>query len=462
MKITFTIVATFLMTCCALAQQPKGNLKISDNHRFFATKDNKPFFWLGDTGWLLFVKLTREEAIHYLDTRQKQGYNVIQAMVLHEFPTAINAYGDTAIRNYNLTQPIVTPGNNPKNAQQYDYWDNVEFVIKEAAKRGIYMALVPVWGSNVKKGYVTSQQVAKYGRFLTDRFKNQPNIIWLNGGDIRGSDSTQVWKTLGETLLATDPNHLITYHPFGRTTSSRWFHQEKWLHFNMFQSGHTSYAQDQNTQNGPQYREDNWKYVEEDFAHAPAKPTLDGEPSYEEIPHGLHDTTLPYWNENDVRRYAYWSVFAGGCGFTYGHNSVMQFYNKGDKDANFGPKTEWEDALVAKGAVQIQYLKKLMLSKPYFERIPDQSLIADEIGAKYDRLSATRGKQYAFVYTYTGRNISVVLGKIAGKNVKASWFDPRTGQSQPIDTYPNQGTKEFNPPGEPKNGNDWVLVLESF
>lgn len=103
-----------------------------------------------------------------------------------------------------------------------------------------------------------------------------------------------------------------------------------------------------------------------------------------------------------------------------------------------------------------------MLSKPYFERIPDQSLIADEIGAKYDRLSATRGKKYAFVYTYTGRNISVVLGKIAGKNVKASWFDPRTGQSQPIDTYPNQGTKEFNPPGEPKNGNDWVLVLESF
>jgi hypothetical protein len=27
-----------------------------------------------------------------------------------------------------------------------------------------------------------------------------------------------------------------------------------------------------------------------------------------------------------VRRYAYWSVFAGSCGHTYGHNAIMQFY----------------------------------------------------------------------------------------------------------------------------------------
>lgn len=458
----YLIVFFVSIVFAGYSQQPSGNLRVSANHRFFATKAGKPFFWLGDTGWLVFVKLKREEAIRYLDTRKAQGFNVIQAMLIHEFKLTVNAYGDSAIHHFNVAKPAITPGNGPNNPEQYDYWDHVDFVIDEAAKRGIYMAVVPVWGSDVKRGRVTSAQAKVYTNFLTDRYKNKPNIIWLNGGDIRGSDSTQVWKTIGETLQANDPNHLITFHPFGRTTSSRWFHNEPWLHFDMFQSGHTSYAQDTNPKNAPNYGEDNWRFVQEDFAHTPAKPTLDAEPSYEEIPYGLHDTTLPYWNENDVRRYAYWSVFAGGCGFTYGHNAVMQFYTPGDKNINFGPKTPWEPALLAKGAEQMKYLKKLMLSKPFFERVPDSTLIAGDLGVRYERLLATRGQNYAFVYTYTGRNIPIAMGKIKGTKVKASWYDPRNGQYINIGSYLNKGIKAFDPPAEKKDGNDWVLVLESI
>ena len=38
----------------------------------------------------------------------------------------------------------------------------------------------------------------------------------------------------------------------------------------------------------------------------------------------------PRWTAADVRRYGYWSVFAGAFGYTYGHNSVMQMYKKTD------------------------------------------------------------------------------------------------------------------------------------
>ena len=55
-----------------------------------------------------------------------------------------------------------------------------------------------------------------------------------------------------------------------------------------------------------------------DYALKPTKPTLDGEPSYEHIPEGLHDSLNRRWNAADIRRYAYWSVFAGAAGFTYG------------------------------------------------------------------------------------------------------------------------------------------------
>ena len=102
-----------------------------------------------------------------------------------------------------------------------------------------------------------------------------------------------------------------------------------------------------------------------------------------------------------------------------------------------------------------------MLSRPYFGRVPDQSLIvAAKQGKKYNYLIGTRGVNYAFIYTYNGRDIPVNLGKIQGAKVKASWYDPRTGETKTIGTFPNTGTKTFKPEGEVKDGNDWVLILD--
>jgi hypothetical protein len=321
----------------------------------------------------------------------------------------------------------------------------------------LYMALVPVWGSNVKSGHVSEEQATAYAGFLAKRYADKPNIIWLNGGDIKGSDSLKVWEAIGNTLYKQDKNHLITFHPRGRSQSSDWFHQEKWLAFNMFQSGHQTYAQDTTDK---AYGEDNWKYVVDDYKLTPVKPVLDGEPSYEDIPHALHDSTMPRWKDNDVRRYAYWSVFAGSCGYTYGHNAVMQMNRSTDKHGSFGVRGYWQDSIHAKGAGQMQYLKQLMLSRSYYDRIPDQSLIAGEEGNKYEKLIATRGKDYAFIYTYTGRNISVNMGIIKGRQVKASWYSPRDGSRKEIGTYPNKGVIVFDPPAEPRKAHDWVLIID--
>jgi hypothetical protein len=58
-------------------------LKVSPNGRFLQDRAGNPFFWLGDTGWLLFQKVDRAEAERYLENRRLKGFNVIQAMVLH-------------------------------------------------------------------------------------------------------------------------------------------------------------------------------------------------------------------------------------------------------------------------------------------------------------------------------------------------------------------------------------------
>jgi hypothetical protein len=458
MKRLITILLIFLLAGSLRAQvKPLSALKVSANGRYFTTQNGDPFFWLGDTGWLLFMKLNREEAVQYLEQRKQQGFNVIQVMVLHDTRKAVNVYGDSAIINQDVSKPRTTWGNDFRDTAQYDFWDHVDYVIDQAAQRGLYMALVPVWGTNVKNGWVKQSAAKQYATFLANRYKNRSNIIWLNGGDINGSDSLKVWNQIGSTIHAIDKNHLMTFHPRGRTTSSRWFHQQPWLQFNMFQSGHRNYAQD--TSNGEShYGEDSWRYIQEDYAKRPIKPTLDGEPSYEGIPYGLHDTTLPYWNNNEVRRYAYWSVLAGGAGFTYGNNPVIQFYNAGDKGSAYGAKQFWQPAMQDPGALQMHYLKALILSKSYFDRVPDQSLVKDN-GERYDRVLASRGNNYALLYTYTGKPFDVVMGKIKGAKVSANWFNPKDGTTQSIGTINNTGIQHFDPPGEKAEGNDWVLVL---
>ncbi len=457
LKYCLSVACVLFVT--VLHAQPLPLIKISANKRFFQTANGQPFFWLGDTGWLLFHKTTREEAVHYLDIRQQQGYNVVQVMVMHSLP-AKNVYGHFAVKNNDLSQPIVTPGNNPQDNAAYDYWDHVDFIIKEAEKRGIYMVLVPIWGSDVKDGKVSVKQAEAYARFLAGRYKNQSNIIWLNGGDIRGTEGMPVWQAIGKTIKQVDKTHLLSFHPRGRYSSSEWFHKEPWLDFNMFQSGHKTYAQDTNKTDKNFYGEDNWRYVKNDYALLPVKPTLDGEPSYENIPYGLHDSLMPRWNPAELRRYAYWNVFAGGAGFTYGENAIMQFHKKGDADANYGVTDAWTNTIYAKGATQMQYLKKLMLSKSYFNRVPAQEIVADNDLKRYDYILATKGTTYAMLYTYTGRNFKVNTAKLGFKVGNSYWYNPQNGEKTNTKGVASTSLLLFDPPGEPANGNDWVLVIE--
>jgi len=336
-------------------------------------------------------------------------------------------------------------------------------VLNRAAAKGIYVALVPAWGSLAKSGQLNQHNAEAYVTFLALRYRDQPNLFWVLGGDIQGDRQIDVWKAMGRTLRRLDPNHLITFHPFGRMQSSTWFHNDEWLDFNMFQSGHRRY--DQDTDSPHRFGEDNWRYAAADYARDPAKPVLDGEPSYEAIPQGLHDLTQPVWKAADCRRYAYWSVFAGAFGHTYGHNAVMQFHKPSDQkaafsDGGYGVKDYWYDAINHPGARQMQFLRRLVLSRPYFERVPDQSVLSGANGEKYDYVAVTHGASYLFAYTYTGKPIALRLGVLTGSTLQVWWYDPREGSAQPAGKVPNKGARTFTPPGVSGPGNDWVLVLD--
>ena len=429
-----------------------GKLMVSEEGRYLKHENGTPFFWLGETGWLLPQRLNRDEAEYYLEQCKQRGYNVIQVQTLNNVPS-INTYG----------QYSMTDGYNFKNINQkgvYGYWDHMDYIIRTAARKGLYIGMVCIWGSPVSRGEMTVEQAKAYGKFLAERYKDEPNIIWFIGGDIRGDVKTAEWEALATSIKAIDKNHLMTFHPRGRTTSSTWFNAAPWLDFNMFQSGHRRYGQrfgdgdypiEENTE------EDNWRFVERSMATNPMKPVIDGEPIYEEIPHGLHDENELRWKDYDVRRYAYWSVFAGSFGHTYGHSSIMQFLKPGVNPA-YGATKLWYEALKDPGFNQMQYLKKLILAFPFFERVADQSCIAGNNGTKYERLIATRGNDYMLVYNYTGRPMKIDLSKIHGKTKKAWWYSPRNAELSYIGEFSSK-VETFQPEGGHSNGNDWVLIL---
>jgi len=430
-------LAQVVSVSAAIHKEQSSHLKLSSNHRCLVTEDGSPFFYLGDTAWALFSRLNREDAAEYLEKRSAQGFTVVQAALTFGLR---NAYGKSPFLDNDPARPAISPGSVPANPDQYDFWNHADYIIEQAARQGLHVGLLPVWGIAKARRSIdfTETSAEAYGKFLGARYRDKP-VIWILGGDQSPEGNENLWRAMARGLAIGVSKRedykkvLITYHPYGySSTSATWLHNEPWLGFNMQQNGHK--------RNWPVYDK-----IANDYHRVPTKPTMDAEPSYEWHPVDF-DLAKGRINPHDVRTFAYWEVFAGACGYTYGHYLIFPFSDG------------WRETMDAPAAQQMKHLKNLVLSRPYLDRVPDQQLIAETF-AVADHVSAARGRDYAFFYAPTGKAFTVRLGKISGKTVKAQWYDPREGTYTAVGEIPNSGTRRFTPPTSGVE-QDWVLVLD--
>lgn len=420
------------------------SLQVSDNRRFLVHDDGTPFFYLGDTAWELFHRLSREEADLYLQTRADQKFTVIQAVVLaeHEFEKP-NPYGHLPLHGNDPAQP-----NEP-------YFAHVDWIVRRANELGLWVGLLPTWGDkwNQKSGQgpeiFTPENARVYGQYLGRRYAND-NIIWILGGDrpVETSPQRAVIQSMAEGLAEGDDGaHLMTFHPMGGHSSSSYFHNSEWLNFNMMQTGHS--------RNSPNYDK-----IAADYALTLAKPVLDGEPGYEDHPESFNAEN-GYLDDYDVRKSAYWAVFAGACGHTYGCHDIWQFLDT----TRFAPvtaaRTPWREALQFPGANQMQHLRALLQSRPFLTRIPDQSLLLSEAGGGTDHVGATRDANgsHALVYSASGQPMTLDLSRLSGDLLNVWWYDPRTGAASSAGQLERTAVQTFTPPTDGP-GQDWVLALD--
>ena len=433
---------------------PHGRIEVSANKHYLQYEDGTPFFWMGDTGWELFHRLKLEEIDRYLTNRAAKGFTLIQAVILAEFDglRKPNQYGQIPLINQDPLQP------------NERYFELVDTVMKLAKAKGLVMGLLPTWGDKVLKMWgegpvvFNTENAYGYGLFLGKRYAAYPNIIWILGGDrpaiTDSMDTRPIWRSMAKGISeGSNGKALFTYHiSGGPNTTSKQIHNEDWLDINMMQSGH-----------GSGHDVPVWNWVSNDRVLQPTKPTLDSEPNYEDHPVNpwpKWDSANGYFNDYDVRKQAYRSVFAGACGVTYGHHSIWQFYNPREEKINHA-KMYWTEALDRPGATQMGFLKNLVLSRPSLSRVPDQNIITSGQGEKGEYMTAYRDSlgRYLMVYLPVGKTVGIKTSSIKSKTINGWWFNPKNGKTTSIANVSRKEVMTFTPPTT-GFGNDWVLVLD--
>jgi hypothetical protein len=448
-----------LLCVAPAAARELPRLKVSDNGRFLVTDQGKPLFWLGDTAWSI-RKLSPADVDLYLDTRAKQGFTGIQIA-----PASSAGYGGT---DYGGNRPF---DNGNTDTPDEPFWKTIDSVVDKACDHALYVMIFPLWGHDFSETVGTDAERAyRLGLWLGRRYRDRTNVLWSVSGeydsinDFRLPISDVQKRIINAMAHGLREGHggtqLMSIHPGVARTSSRDFHHEPWLDLNMLQSGHQADA-------AAFGMEENYALIAHDYGLSPIKPVYDGEPMYEDTPDAVwikQSLEGPRAGAEVMRHKAYWAVFAGAFGHTYGHNDLYCFYDPAYPEQVGvlpGQRGHWKEALRAPGGAQMYHLRALMESRPLLTRIPDQSLIVGPAGDGATRVQATRDAagSYAMVYV-PGANQTVTLDAsgLSGDRLRAWWYDPRTGRATALKgEFPRAGQLTFT---TPDRGPDWVLVLD--
>ena len=90
MKKLIRIFSLALLTMSAQAGKPwdNGKLKVSDNQRYLQFENGQPFFWQGETGWLLQLCLDMAESECDLQACANAAYNVVRVRTIDVVPAS--------------------------------------------------------------------------------------------------------------------------------------------------------------------------------------------------------------------------------------------------------------------------------------------------------------------------------------------------------------------------------------
>ena len=440
---SFAFFITSLMLgslfCCTALTAQMQKLKIAKSNRFLVKEDGNPFVWIGETNWF-FAKLPPAVIDSILDTRSSQGFTMMFVSCRERL---YNGQGIGSISNPNES-----------------WWSYLDEYIAKCEQRNLYVGITLGWWGIIKNN--TETELYNYGKWVGDRYKDKNNIVWLTLGET-GSHSRKDTlpaakvKALVNGIRDGDSgNKLLTIHAdYKRGTSLT--NDGAISDFNNWQTSQWCCLQDLP-------RKDNrtwsvWEAIEFDYHklyHGKPKPTLDSEAWYENNKDFCD--AKPY----NIRRRAYFTIFAGAFGHTYGAGGIWD-----GLDSKEGCSAKAIEAIHYTGAKHMGYVSNFLhnLGEAFLKLRPHQSIIVEGNSDNYDRhIQATMSddNSFALIYSASDAVYHIDLSKFSVPVVSGFWYNPRNNQylikERLLFTEKNK-LQQVDPPGEVGIGNDWVLML---
>jgi hypothetical protein len=169
--------------------------------------------------------MSDSDATLYMVNRQRSGVNTLWVNFLCNHKTACNADGTT----FDGIPPFTTPGHiaTPNPA----YFDRAAEMLKIAAAHGVTIILnvIETIGSLDIFRANGPENATAFGRYVGNRYKDTPNIIWMYGNDF------QTWADVNDDALvpavargikSADPNHIhateLNYLSSASLDDARW------------------------------------------------------------------------------------------------------------------------------------------------------------------------------------------------------------------------------------------------
>jgi Protein of unknown function (DUF4038)/Putative collagen-binding domain of a collagenase len=448
---------------------PTFPVKVSANHRYLVDNNGVPFLIVGDSPQTLTVNTSAGDAAGYIKNRQRYGINSLWINILCNWPKVCREDGSTfdGIAPFLRKDDLATP--NP------EYFSRVDEIIRLAAGSGIVAFLDPIETSgwlNILRANSLAKAFA-YGQFLGSRYREFPNIVWMNGNDFqtwRDSTDDALVQAVARGIRSADPTHLQTIELNFLTSGS--LDDPSWAPLIDLDAAYTyfpTYAQVLTEYNRPSY-----------------KPVFMVEAAYEF--ENLDNTDGG--STKNLRKQEYWSMLSGAAGQLYGSAATWRL------------EPGWQSRLDTPGAMQLHYVKELFAPRKWFELVPDQthSILISGYGSMSERAgnfaaymgvgprhgfglfefvknktgwgsvtyndyapaAATADGSLVIAYIPSIRPLVMDMSKLRGP-VRARWYDPTNGSYHEVAGSPFAAAdaREFDPPGINAEGDgDWILLLE--
>ena len=448
------------------AHAPVFPLKVSADGRYLVDQTDRPWRIQADAAWMISCLASAAQLDAYLTTRAAQGFNSFYlSAVVHP-----GGYRDAphAPDNREGNPPFAKPGDfstagaTPESER---YWRWIDTIVDKAAAHHMVVMLSYTylgWAGGDQGWYKeilaqpNRQALYDWGRWLGNRYKDKPNIIWFGLGDFAppaGSDGALRTRAIADGIKAAGATQLFMAEaapPDSLPTEISDFGPV------VDQNSFYGY--------GPGGTGTVYETAHRAWRVSPPKPAWMQEGTYEYENNMGHFSAEPW----DTRRARFWAVLGGGTA--------------GD---GFGSKEVWlwhdiPRSLSSPGADYSRYAFELFASFPWWELVPsgtepgfaEVNLVPSGRGTwgQLDFITAAVTSKHDWLLAYVPvmkrgpRTFAIDMTAMAA-SARARWFDPATGNYIAISDgydYASSGTRTFTTPGRRDDGtDDWLLVLDT-